>query len=255
LYSWKRPTGKLKTVECRQFLERLEAKGIIRLPDCQKQYVKRRRFNIPRTMLTDNRANISVKLKELYPLLLDKVNNCGERRLWCEFIDRYHYLGYRLPFGAQLRYFIKSGMTRDRLGCLQFSSPAWRMAARDKWIGWNDTQRRQNLQMIINNSRFLIFPWVRVKNLASAVLSLAVKIVPEDWKKCYGYPPVMIETLVDKKQFSGTCYKAANWVYLGETSGRGRMDRQNKRKGMAVKDIFVYPLSKNYKSNLLIDNK
>ena len=252
LNSWKRPTGKLKTIECRQFLERLEAKGFIRLPDCQTQYAKHERFNIHRTSLTENKAKISLKLKELWPLLLDKVNNCDERKLWYEFIDRYHYLGYRIPFGAQLRYFIKSGVTQDRLGCLQFSSPAWKMAARDKWIGWDDNQRRRNLQMIINNSRFLIFPWVRVKNLASAALSLAVKIVPEDWRKCYGYLPVMIETLVDKKQFNGTCYKAANWVYLGETSGRGRMDHKNSRHGMSVKDIFVYPLSRKFRQNLLV---
>ena len=251
VYSWKRPTGKLKTVECRQFLERLDAKGIIRLPECQTQYAKRTKFNIRRTALADNQAQISVKLKDLYPLLLVKVNNWAERRLWYEFMDRYHYLGYRLPFGAQLRYFIKSEMTQDRLGCLQFSSPAWKMAARDQWIGWDDTQRKRNLQKIVNNSRFLIFPWVQVKNLASAVLSLAVKIVPDDWNKCYGYAPVMIETLVDKKRFNGTCYRAANWLYLGETSGRGRMDRQNKRKGMAVKEIFVYPLSKKFRHKLL----
>jgi hypothetical protein len=255
LNAWKRPTGKLKTVECRQFLERLEAKGMFRLPDCQKKYAKREKLNINRPNITDDCTKISVKLKELRPLLLDKVNNCEERKLWYEFIDRYHYLGYRLPFGAQLRYFIKSAMTHDRLGCLQFSSPAWRMAARDKWIGWNDTQRRQNLQMIISNSRFLIFPWVRVKNLASATLSLAVKIVPDDWRSCYGYNPVMIETLVDKKQFNGTCYKAANWIYLGETSGRGRMDHLNKRNGMAVKDIFVYPLSSNFRRSLLAGGK
>ena len=109
--------------------------------------------------------------------------------------------------------------------------PAWRMAARDNWIGWNDEQRKRNLQKIICNSRFLIFPWVRVKNLASSVLALAVKKVPGDWYECYGYGPVLMETLVDQNQFKGTCYKAANWIYVGQTTGRGRIGPSKQTQG------------------------
>jgi hypothetical protein len=166
-------------------------------------------------------------------------------------VDRYHYLGYRIPFGAQLQYFIQSGIDQANLGCLQFSSPAWRMAARDHWIGWNDAQRLRNLQKIISNSRFLIFPWVRVKNLASSVLSLAAGTVPHDWLGCYGRRPVLMETLVDRTKYNGTCYQAANWVHVGETTGRGRMDRRNKRQGVAVKDIYLYPLSKKFRRELM----
>jgi hypothetical protein len=251
LFSWKRPTGKLKTVECRQFLERLDAIGIIQLPACQSKYAKRTKFSVNKTESLDTQAVLSVKLKDLSPIRLSRIKNYTERQLWYEYIDRYHYLGYRLPFGAQLRYFIQSGPSRDRLGCLQFSSPAWKMAARDRWIGWSDEERKRNLQKIINNSRFLIFPWVRVKNLASSVLALAVKTVPFDWYKCYGYRPVLMETLVDQSQFQGTCYKAANWVHVGKTTGRGRMDRLNKRKGMAVKDVFIYPLTKRFRTELM----
>ena len=251
LFSWKRPTGKLKTVECRQFLGRLDALGIIQLPACQSKYVKRTKFSVDKTELSDTQTLVSVKLSDLSPILLSRVDNYSERQLWYEYMDRYHYLGYRLPFGAQLRYFIRSGMSRDRLGCLQFSSPAWKMAARDRWIGWSDEERKSNLQKIVNNSRFLIFPWVRVKNLASSVLALSVKTVPDDWRACYGYRPVLMETLVDQNRFQGTCYKAANWLHVGETTGRGRMDRQNERKGMAVKDIFIYPLSKRFQQELL----
>lgn len=250
LFDWKRPTGKLKTVECRQFLEHLDAVGTIRLPACQAKYAKRTKFSVAKTQSSDTQAIVSVKLSELAPVRLTRVKDYAERQLWYEYMDRYHYLGYRLPFGAQLRYFIESGKSRDRLGCLQFSSPAWKMAARDQWIGWSDEQRKNNLQKIISNSRFLIFPWVRVNNLASVVLSLAAKIVPHDWYETYGYRPVLIETLVDKQRFNGTCYRAANWVHVGQTTGRGRMDRQNKRKGMAVKDIFVYPLSKRFRQEL-----
>jgi hypothetical protein len=178
------------------------------------------------------------------------VANQEQRRLWYEYIDRYHYLGYQLPFGAQLRYFIKSQTSGDILGCFQFSSPAWKMAPRDRWIGWSDPARKANLQKIVNNSRFLILPWVEVKNLASTALSLAARSVVEDWHRCYGCRPVLMETLVDRSRFAGTCYRAANWVHLGQTTGRGRMDRDNTRQGAAVKDIYVYPLSSRFRRQL-----
>lgn len=251
LFSWKRPTGKLKSVECRQFLERLDANGIIRLPVCRKQHAKRTKTNVPRTEQADTQTTISVNLKDLSPILLTRVETQEQRQLWYEYIDRYHYLGYQLPFGAQLRYFIKAGTTDAVLGCLQFSSPAWKMAPRDRWIGWSDEQRKRNLQKIINNSRFLILPWVKVKNLASSVLALAIRTVPDDWQCCYGYRPVLMETLVDQKRFKGTCYKAANWIHMGATTGRGRMDRENKRHGMAVKAIYIYPMSNRFRQELL----
>ena len=204
LFSWKRPTGKLKSVECRQFLERLDEKGTIKLPACRKQYTNKGAAKVQRTGKADIQPTISTKLKRLSPILLTRVDNQEQRQLWYEYVDRYHYLGYQLPFGAQLRYFIKSGATSDILGCFQFSSPAWKMAPRDRWIGWVDDQRKANLQKIINNSRFLILPWVEVKNLASRALSLAVKSVADDWQGCYGYRPVLMETLVDRKRFKGT---------------------------------------------------
>jgi len=187
----------LKTVECRQFLERLDVRGMIQLPECRIQNTRRIKPNIDRTRRTDRQSTLLVKLSELSPLLLSRVRNYTQRQLWYEYMDRYHYLGYRTPFGAQLRAFIQSGIDQARLGCLQFSSPAWRMmAARDSWIGWSDEQRRRNLQKIITKNRFLIFPWVQVKNLASSALSLAAKKVPHDWLDCYGRPPVLMETLV-----------------------------------------------------------
>jgi len=249
-FAWKRPTGKLKSVECRQFLEHLDGKGIINLPACRKKYAKRGMIHVQRTHKTDIQPAISKKLKRLRPIRLTRLDNHEQRKLWYEYIDRYHYLGYQLPFGAQLRYFIKSGATDDILGCFQFSSPAWKMAPRDRWIGWSDDERKENLQKIINNSRFLILPWVKVKNLASTALSLAVKRLPDDWHDIYGYRPALMETLVDQKRFKGTCYKAANWIHLGKTTGRGRMDRDHIRQGKAVKEIYVYPLSSRFRQEL-----
>ncbi len=250
LFSWKRTNGRLKTVECRQFLERLDEKGILTLPASRKQFVKKSVTRVQKTKEADNQPTISARLKELLPLTLIRVKDQQQRRLWYEYIDRYHYLGYQLPFGAQLRYFIKSDATGDMLGCFQFSSPAWKMALRDRWIGWSDEQRKANLQKIINNSRFLIFPWVEVKNLASSALALAVKTIPEDWQRIYGYRPVLMETLVDGNRFKGTCYKAANWIHMGKTTGRGRMDRANRKQGAAVKEIYVYPLTCRFRREL-----
>lgn len=250
LFSWKRKTGNLKSVECRQFLDQLDEKGVIRLPAIRKQFVKKCTTRIQKTKQADMRSTISATLKELLPLTLIRITDQKNRQIWYDYIDRYHYLGYQLPFGAQLRYFIQSEATGDRLGCFQFSSPAWKMAPRDQWIGWSDDQRSVNLQKIVNNSRFLIFPWVEVKNLASSVLALAAKIVPEDWQRIYGHRPVLMETLVDEKRFKGTCYKAANWVHIGKTTGRGRMDRANRKKGAAVKQIFVYPLTSRFRQEL-----
>jgi len=251
LFSWTRPTGKLKGVECRQFLERLDAKGLIRLPVIRQQAPKKSKPKISKTRQTDFQPINSAKLKALSPILLTRVKTKEQRQLWYQYIDRYHYLRYHLPFGAQLRYFIQSGATDTLLGCFQFSSPAWMMMPRDQWISWDHEQRQRNLQKIVNNSRFLIFPWVQVKNLASKALALAVKTIPDDWEQSYGYRPVLMESLVDEKRFKGTCYKAANWHYVGKTTGRGRMDKGNKRHGVAIKAIYLYPLTDGFREELV----
>ena len=172
----------------------------------------------------------------------------SEGPLFRQFIQRYHYLGYRVPFGANLRYIVESGDGRI-LAALQWTSPAWKMSARDQWIGWNSKQRARNLQYIVNHSRFLILPWVHVKSFASTILARAARQLPIDWQRHYGYPPVLLETLVDASRFKGTCYRAANWICLGETTGRGRMDRYHLALEPA-KLIFVRPLSRNHRQIL-----
>ncbi len=251
LFDWKRPTGRLKTVECRQFLEHLAAQGVLDLPDRKAGRPKGVKVTVKRTNKGQAPGIITGNVNDFCPLKLRKVTTKAQRELWYEYVDRYHYLGYQLPFGAQLRYFIESGNGENLiLGCLQFSSPAWKMAARDRWIGWSDEQRQRNLQKVVNNSRFLILPWVKVKNLASSVLALAIRSVCKDWQSCYGYRPVVMETLVDKSRFAGTCYKAANFIYVGTTTGRGRMDRDHTSHEQSPKDIYVYPLSSRFRQEL-----
>jgi hypothetical protein len=239
LLEWKRPGGGLKNHECRQLLERLQAEGFLKLPD-----LRPRGGRGPRRADTSRSCGepppIECTTHECEPLELVLVEGRAESRRWREQVERYHYLGCPVPFGAHLRYWVRHG--EGELACLLWTSPAWKMQARDAWIGWNDEQRRRNLQSIVNHGRFLVLPWVRVKGLASKILALSARQIPRDWEIRYGYRPLLLETLVDASRFRGTCYRAANWIHVGQTAGRGRMDREHKAHGQAVKDIYVYPL-------------
>jgi hypothetical protein len=239
LLDWRRPGGGLKNHECRQLLERLAAEGLLKLPAVRQTGGRGpRRADIFGSWREPEPVECAAR--ECEPLELVRVEGKQESRLWREQVERYHYLGCRVPFGANLRYWARN---RDReLACLLWASPAWKMQARDAWIGWSDQQRQRNLQSIVNNSRFLILPWVQVKGLASKILALCARQLPLDWEIRYGSRPLLLETLVDTARFHGTCYRAANWIYVGKTTGRGRMDREHKSHGQSVKDIYVYPL-------------
>lgn len=250
LLSWKRPNGKLKHKECRTLLEKLQSQGRIALPVVRKTSPFQTR-KIAVTTASDPQSRLTGSVGDYRPLTLHLVETGQQRRLWNQFIDRYHYLGFRVPFGASLRYLAESlRYPGQYLACLLFSSPAWTMAPRDAWIGWDSGIRRSNLQWIVSNSRFLIPPWVSVRGLASSVLSLAARQLPQDWERRYGYRPLLLETLVDGSRFKGTCYRAANWIYLGQTQGRGRMDRDHQAHGRAVKHIYVFPLCRHVRRRL-----
>lgn len=261
---WTRPNGNLKTRECFEFLASLDSLGVVRLP-AVRSTGPRGRTQIARTTAGEERPVVECSLADLGAIALGLVRDADERALWRELVERHHYLGHRVPYGARLRYLVwvsergdPGGAGRERaarqgpkdlVGCLQFSSPAWKLEARDRWLGWDDATRRANLQMIVNNSRFLIVPWLRVKGLASHVLSLALRVVADDWEEAYAVRPVLVETFVEKQRHLGTCYKAANWIELGETAGRGRMDRRVRR-DKPVKTCLVYPLSSDYRRRL-----
>ena len=243
---WKRPNGRLKNHECRLLLERLQPQGLLTLPA-----LRRSGRRGPRTVTTDTRSDsqppIQCCLADLQPLRLTLIDD-SDSALWRQFLQRYHYLGCRVPVGAHLRYFVYSAQGQI-LACLLWSSPAWTMAARDRWIGWTPLQRARNLQFIVNNSRFLILPWVQVNNLASAILARSARQLPHDWSEHYGYTPLLLETLVDVTRFNGTCYRAANWIALGQTTGRGRMDTHHTAQG-TQKQIFVFPLHRRVQQRL-----
>ena len=250
LLEWKRPNGGLKNHECRQLLERLAAEGFLKLPDLRKLGGRGpRRADISGPCCEP--AAVECAASECEPLELVLVEGKAENRRWRELVERYHYLGCRVPFGANLRYWARN---RDgELACLLWTSPAWKIQARDVWIGWSDQQRRRNLQSVVNNGRFLILPWVRVKGLASKILALSARQIPRDWETRYGPRPLLLETLVDAARFRGTCYRAANWIHVGQTAGRGRMDREHNAHGQTVKDIYVYPLVRDARQRLCGD--
>ena len=243
LLRWRRPNGGLKARECREFLERLDADGTLVLPDKRRGRAPGSVTRVPRTAAGEPGVALVGSVRDIEPLVVELVREPAERLLFRELVGRYHYLGHRVPFGAQLRYLVfASRPQRAVVGCLQFSSPAWRMAARDRWVGWDDATRVRNLQRVVNNSRFLLLPWVGVRNLASAVLARGLGQMAADWPRRYRIEPWLVETLVDPCRHHGGCYRAANWVALGATTGRGRMDRYGRRVGEAPKTLLVYPL-------------
>ena len=250
LLEWKRPNGKLKNHECRQLLEQLQAEGVLTLPALRNLGGRGpRRMDISRPGFQP--APLECAVSECEPLELALVEGRAESRLWREQVERYHHLGCRVPFGANLRYWVRN---REReLACLLGTSPAWKMKRRDVWIGWSEEQRKRHLQYIVNQSRFLILPWVRVKGLASKILALSARRLPHDWERLYGYRPLLLETLVEAQRFRGTCYRAGNWIYVGQTAGRGRMDREHKAHGQAIKDIYLYPLVRDARQRLCGD--
>ena len=252
MLSWVAPNGKYKLESCRELLKKLATKQWIVLPEKQHTRSPAKELHHFQTEMEAAEVEIQGTVSDIAPIELQSVRSQADIRLWNDYVGRYHSLGYKRPFGAHQRYFIWSGTTpqRRRVGCMLFSASAWALSERDAWIGWSKEDRSQRLQLIVNNTRFLIFPWVKVKNLASKALSLAAKQVPIDWQERYGYKPVLLETFVDVARYKGTCYRAANWMALGLTTGRGRMDRYTQHLS-SPKQIFLYPLCPDFRTQLV----
>jgi hypothetical protein len=245
--NWKTPNGKHKVESCLTLLERLEAQGVVSLPARQITHVAPRR--VPAHAAAEE--PVDAALSTLRPIQLEPVGSSGPaREQWKSYLHTCHYLGYRQPLGPHLGYFVVSQPRQIRLGCLLFSaSAAWALAPRDRWIGWDDQHRKKLLPLVLSNDRFLIFPWVDVPHLASHTLSLATGQIAEDWVRAFGYRPVLIETFVDPTYFAGTCYRAANWQFLGLTQGRGRLAPDHQCR-TSKKEIFVYPLQSDWQQCL-----
>ncbi|MGP8330350.1 MAG: Druantia anti-phage system protein DruA [Methanosarcinaceae archaeon] len=235
---WRQVNDNLKDRACRDVLIRLNNQGIITLPKpisdftTQSAGVKQIDFSEPSSDITGTPKNFPMPVFHL-------VRNNEQRNLWNYLVDRYHYKGCRIVVGRHLKYLIYSD--QQLIGCFGFADAVLQLKSRDEWIGWDEKQRQANLHLIINNVRFLILPWVKIKYLASMLLGLSAKIVPAHWQKRYNYRPLVMETFVEKQRFSGASYKAANWIYLGQTRGKGRSGMNYYQHGI-IKDVYVYPL-------------
>ena len=243
---WHTASGMNKVDACLKLLKRLETQGLVQLPG--KRASLRKISQEPAASgATDAQEPIIGKLSEIVPVKLRLVVEKAEVAIFNEYLSRYHYLGYKKPFGCHLRYFVES--RESTLGCLLFSGAAKAIRARDQWIGWGTNERLRNLGYVVNNARFLIFPWVKVRYLASHALGKVVRELGRDWEQRWGYRPVLLESFVDPQYFGGTSYLAANFIHLGMSSGIGLV-RKNKTYTTSPKKVFVYPLVDNFREIL-----
>jgi len=243
-FGWKKSNGTLKDVSCRVALLRMEEDHLLTLP-ARRMHPRPARFLIKRTLFGEPRAAIT-KPAGSFQLSLDVVTQHSSG-LWNELIDRYHYLGYQTLPGAQLRYLVRD--EEDIIACLGFGAPAWKVASRDRFIGWTTAQREGHLHLVVNNARFLIMPWVRSHNLGSRILSLVQHSLGDDWEQVYHVRPVLLETFVEQRRFTGAVYKASNWLCVGETTGRGKKSRST-RPLIPIKTVWLFPLHRHFRSIL-----
>jgi hypothetical protein len=243
---WYKADGGLKEMSCRVAMLRMQKDGLITLPPAQKRNGNGRPYT-RRTGATDPKLPLTQPVHQLPDLRLEVVAHRRESHLWNEYVQRYHYLGYHPLPGAQIRYFAES--QGQIVALLGFGAAAWKTAPRDHWIGWCSRQRQERLHLLVNNARFLILPWITCPNLASKLLAMAARRLPEDWQARYGYRPVLMESFVESGRFAGTCYRAANWIHVGQTKGRGKLDSDHTAK-LATKSIWLYPLTKDFRQRL-----
>ncbi|MBM3702111.1 MAG: DUF4338 domain-containing protein [Actinobacteria bacterium] len=247
LWNFKDGNGRLKDMACRNLLLKLEKQGLITLP-ARKSGTNNAKRNASIAYVIHSTSAISAELKTLTPLQLRLAEDKDTLRLFKCFLSAYHYLGFRVTIGENLKYMVYDDIDRP-LACLLFGSSAWKCDPRDSFIGWDHKKRGKNLALVTNNMRFLILPWVKVEHLASHILGRVARRIRDDWTAKYGHPVYMLETFVEKDRFLGTCYKASNWIYVGKTKGRSRNDRYSTIK-VPLKDIYLYPLVKRFREVL-----
>ena len=243
---WRRANGQLKDMSCRVAMLRMHRDGLLQLPPPRHRHgngtLHRRR-----TAQAEPQVPFVARVDALPALQVRPLADQREALLWREYVDRYHYLGYTPLPGAQLRYLVTSGP--QVLALLGFGASAWKAAARDRFIGWSVAQREARLHLVVNNARFLILPWVQVRNLASTVLARSSRRLPDDWQARYGYRPLLLETFVQSDRFAGTSYRAANWRHVGQTQGRGKLD-VHRTHSLPRKEVWLYPLRRDFRRRL-----
>ena len=242
---WYQENGRLKDRACRDILRSLEQLGLLSLPPSKSKpthpttHVK---HSFPDNHPFSPANAASIVISSITSLSIVMVRWTEDEELWNKLISTYHYLGYRLIVGRHLKYIVYDKNTP--IACLGWGDAAWHLEDRDAWIGWTREDRWRNIKLLVDNVRFLILPWVRIPNLASFILSRAVKTVTRDWEHFYGVKPILLETFVEKERFKGTCYRAANWIHVGSTKGYARRG-YSYHNHQIPKDIYVYALHPN----------
>jgi hypothetical protein len=251
LWDWRTAQGQLKDMAARTLLLKCQEQGWVELPARRMPSPTRSGRAPAEGPPLPEPGPIQSDLKELLPLRLQEVSQPGEspaRRQLEAALHRYHYLGYRSRVGHNLQYWVWDRQERP-VGAMVFGASAWQCAVRDRWIGWSASQRAQHLAGIVNNTRFIIFPWVRVPHLASHILSQTTRRLRQDWQAKYGQALWLVETFVERERFAGACYRAANWICLGQTQGRGRQGPAG-RLSTTIKDVYVWPLHRDFRRYL-----
>jgi hypothetical protein len=257
-WDWRQTNGAWRDMLCRSLMLMLHRAGHIELPP-QRQFSANplTRRAKPATDFLVDPTPIPGPLPALLPLAIAQVRRTSEEALFNGLVERYHYLGYTRSVGEHLKYLIYAkdlsawghAPACRPVACMAWSSGPWHMGPRDRFIGWSPAVRRRNLHLLAYNTRFLILPWARVPHLASHILGRMVRVISADWQRLYGHPVHYLETFVDQERFHGTCYRAANWVHLGQTTGRGIREKSRKVT-RSIKDVLGYPLSKDFRAKL-----
>lgn len=243
---WYKSDGGLKEMSCRVAMLRMHRDGLIHLPPPRTRNGNGRAYTRKSTA-SDPGLPLVQPVDQLPDLRLQAVANRRESHLWNEYIQRYHYLGYQPLPGAQMRYLAHA--QGQVIALLGFGAAAWKVADRDRFIGWSPQKRQESLHLVANNARFLILPWVTCPNLASKLLAMVSRRLAGDWADRYRYRLVLLETFVEAGRFEGTCYRAANWIRVGQTQGRGKLDSKHQAQ-LPIKDIWLYPLTRDYRKHL-----
>jgi Domain of unknown function (DUF4338) len=246
-WNWVQANGSLRDMVCRGLMLKLHREGLIELPPVRRvmrnPLVERSR----RAVIEVDRQPLQAKLSEIGPLTLRQVRRTPDEALFNSLLEQYHYLAYAQPVGEHLKYLV---WAQERpIACLSWSSAARHLGSRDRFIGWCPQARLKNIRLLAYNSRYLILPWVKVEHLASHLLGRMAKVLSLDWQRVYGHPIYYLETFIDPQRFRGTCYRAANWIYLGDTTGRGKDDRTHEP-NRSIKRVLGYPLTRDFRQQL-----
>ncbi|OFV88149.1 MAG: hypothetical protein A3J75_07130 [Acidobacteria bacterium RBG_16_68_9] len=247
LWQWRQSNGALRDMVCRGLMLGLERRGLIELPPRRATPPNPLACRVRPQPASIERTPVRCRLSELGPLEFVQVRRSQKEPLFNALIEEHHYLGYTQPVGEHLKYLVYAGPRP--VACVAWSSAPRHLEPRDRFIGWSARARRRNIRLVAYNTRFLILPWVSVEHLASHLLATMVRQLSADWQRLYGHPIYFAETFVDPERFAGTCYRAANWVHLGTTTGRGK-DDQTHRANRSLKAVLGYPLDPRFRERL-----